>query len=183
VAGAGGDEVPHPAAPGELLAVGFAWLLPWSAFGLVALRREVRRALPDGIAPLVGWLFAPWVALSLLPSQQAQYVLPALPAGALLVGALASAPLGHALELGLRALGVAVGAALLAFGVAGGALLGPDVLEPSIRAALVGDVALRPGLVAAGAASCWRVCCRCAAARSGRARPEPWRFASPPRCS
>jgi 4-amino-4-deoxy-L-arabinose transferase-like glycosyltransferase len=152
VAGVGGDEVPHPAAPGELLAVGFAWLLPWSALGLAALRRETRRALPGGTAPLVGWLFAPWVALSLLPSQQVQYLLPALPAGALLAGALAGAPLARALERGLRALGAALGAGLLASGAALDALLAPDAFEPSIRAALAGDAVLRAGLAAAGAA-------------------------------
>jgi 4-amino-4-deoxy-L-arabinose transferase-like glycosyltransferase len=150
VAGAG-DDVPHAAAPGELLWVGFAWLLPWSAFGLAALSRETRAALPDGLRPLLGWLLAPWLVLSLLPSQQVQYLLPALPAGALLVGALAALPLGRALPLGLRALGAVAGAALLAFGVGADALLAPDAFDPSIRASLVGDGVLRAGLAAAGA--------------------------------
>jgi 4-amino-4-deoxy-L-arabinose transferase-like glycosyltransferase len=147
----GGDEVPHPGAPGELLAVGFAWLLPWSALGLAALRRDVRAALPRGLGPAAGWLFAPWIALSLLPSQQAQYMLPALPAGALLVGAVAGAPAGRGLALALRGLGAALGAALVAFGALAGALLRPDALDPGIRAALVADAWLRAGLVLAGA--------------------------------
>jgi 4-amino-4-deoxy-L-arabinose transferase-like glycosyltransferase len=155
----GGGEVPHPAPPGELLPVAFAWLLPWSALGLAAVRAEVRRALPGGLGPLAGWLFVPWVVLSLLPSQQVQYVLPGVPAGALLVGAVAGEPAGRALGGALRALGAAVGVALVAFAALAGVLVAPDAFDPPIRAALLADAVLRAGLTATGlgvlAASLW----------------------------
>jgi len=78
--------------PGFLLAVTLVGLLPWTLLGVplarlrAAWRQRAGLRPGGGHAALLGWILLPTLALSALQTQQPHYLLPALPALALLLG-------------------------------------------------------------------------------------------------
>jgi 4-amino-4-deoxy-L-arabinose transferase-like glycosyltransferase len=141
----------------------FTGFFPWSLVGLAALVPEVRRKLPPD--PRRTWLLR-WTVLGVLlfsipGSKRLVYLLPLLPALALVTASILPA-LGAAVRArratgALIALGAAVGLAMgLALGLAPGVVPGPESLAvPEVRRAaaaflLAGAASL--ALVAAGLA-------------------------------
>ena len=83
---------PHLRRPGFLLAATLIGMLPWLLLGtplgrLRASWRQAGGARPGAShAALLGWILLPAFLLSLLRTQQPHYLLPVLPAAALLLG-------------------------------------------------------------------------------------------------
>lgn len=136
-------DAPHLRPPGYLLAITLAGLLPWILLGtpLVRLRAAWRRRaggrLGGARAALLGWIVLPLLLLSLLRTQQPHYLLPALPAFALLLGQSLGAPERWAAR-------GAAGLAVLASAVlAIRAFAAPVFSEHPVELALAGDLPLR----------------------------------------
>jgi 4-amino-4-deoxy-L-arabinose transferase-like glycosyltransferase len=150
-----GGLAPHQHAPGWLLGVVCVGMLPWSAFALRALVRDRRK--PVGarwrqVAPLAGWLGVPAVLLSALPVQQPHYLLPALPAAALLLAPATHGAVPAAIGWPLRGLGAGLAASLLAAGLAPGWLLAwVDFDQSAAFAIALEDPILRLALCLGGA--------------------------------
>ena len=85
-------NAPHLRPPGFLLAVMLVGLLPWTLLGVplarlrAAWRQRAGMRPGGGHAALLGWILFPTLLLSALRTQQPHYLLPALPALALLLG-------------------------------------------------------------------------------------------------
>ena len=157
-------DAPHLRPPGFLLAVTALGFLPWTLFGVDRMVRAAVdgwrrsgwrpsewRETDAGTGALLGWLFLPLAFLSLLATQQPHYVLPGLPAAALLVArALDAAPTW--IRRSLAGLGVALSAGLLAAALGADAVFatGPPP-QPATQAALA-DLTLRGIAACAGGA-------------------------------
>ena len=89
---------PHLRPPGFLLGVTLLGLLPWTLLGVPlgrlrsAWRQRAGARLEGSRAALLGWIALPALLLSLLRTQQPHYLLPALPAIALLMGQAVTRP-------------------------------------------------------------------------------------------
>ncbi|HEY8156107.1 MAG TPA: phospholipid carrier-dependent glycosyltransferase [Myxococcota bacterium] len=122
-------RAPHLRPPGFLIGVTLLGLLPWLLLGapLGRLRsrwREAGSARPGASqAALLGWILLPALLLSLLRTQQPHYLLPALPAAALLLGQAVDRPERWATR-GTAALALLVSGVLLLHAIA--APLFPD---------------------------------------------------------
>lgn len=145
-------DAPHLRAPGFLLGVTLAGLLPFTLLGVPAAELRSRaRALrgwrpSPAAAALAGWCALPALVLSLLRTQQPHYLLPALPAAALLLAGPIAAPERWA-RRATAALALAAGAAM-----ALGAVLAPALVPAhEVAQALAHDDVLRAGTAGAGA--------------------------------
>jgi len=148
-------DAPHLHPPGFLLVTSLLGFLPWSLIAAGALPRLWRESggrRTPGVAPLLGWIGLPLGFLSLLETQQPHYLLPALPAAALGVGALLGDEPAAWVRRGLAGCGVALGAAAIAAGLALPRLLDGLGLEPAARAHLAADRPLRAVALGLGAA-------------------------------
>jgi len=91
-------HAPHLRPPGFLLGVTLIGLLPWTLLGtplgrLWSAWRQTVGTRPGGShAALLGWIALPALLLSMLQTQQPHYLLPALPAIALLLGQAVTRP-------------------------------------------------------------------------------------------
>lgn len=145
-------DAPHLRPPGFLLAVTLAGLLPFVWLGLPLARIRARARALRGWRPsaagaaLAGWCLVPALALSLLRTQQPHYLLPALPAAALLLAGPIVAPERWALRASVG-LATLIGVALVA-----AALLAPALVpDRELARTLAGDAVLRAGAALAGA--------------------------------
>lgn len=149
-----GTETKHRRLPGFALLIVAAGLLPWSVLALGALPRPSRAWWRPArrCAALLGFGLLPSALIALLPTQQPHYVLPALPALALLAGEALAAPVRAVAGRAVAALGVLVGLAALAAVVAlpAGVPLGKDV-DPVVTTRLEHDPLLLGGMALMGA--------------------------------
>ena len=112
-------DAPHLRPPGFLLGVALLGLLPWTLLGAPLGRLRALWRQRDGArlgashAALLGWIALPALLLSTLRTQQPHYLLPALPAIALLLGQAVSRPEPWAIR-STAALALLVSAALFA---------------------------------------------------------------------
>ncbi len=136
-------DAPHLRPPGWLLGVTLIGLLPWTLLGVPILRlRSAWRARTEtrpgaASAALLGWTLLPALLLAMLRTQQPHYLLPALPALALLFAQAVATPERWALR----------GAGMLAL-IASSvlwirALAAPVFTDNPAELALAADVPLR----------------------------------------
>lgn len=154
----GGTETKHRRFPGFALLIVLAGLLPWSVLALGALPRPERawwRPAPR-CAALLGFSLLPTLLIALLPTQQPHYVLPALPALALLAGEALARPVRRLALRVVGALGAVLGLALLATTVALliGVPLGKHV-DPQATTRFERDPALLVGFALIGGLLSW----------------------------
>ena len=106
----------------------FALMMPWSAFLPAALAEAHRKPGPDrtgaarrGHRFALVYFWATFIFFTLSGSRRSYYLLPILPAGALLVARMLAMPVQSLSSLGRRLLGL--GYAVVAIGVVGGAIV------------------------------------------------------------
>ena len=118
----GGAQEKHGAPPGTYL--GVVWLTFWPAAPLALLAAPFvwRERRDDGVALLLAWLVPFWLILEAVPTKLPHYVLPVLPALAILI-VLAFERRGASLAAGWRwAAGLLIAAVPVLFAVAAPAL-------------------------------------------------------------
>ncbi len=149
-----GTERKHRRFPGFALLVILVGGLPWSVLALGAMPRLRRGAWrpPPRVAALLGLGVVPSVLIACLPTQQPHYVLPALPALALLAGERLGGDARPWARRSMKALGgvfgvlLVVAAAVLALRVPLG-----SSLDPTVADAMRGDRWLQVAVALAGA--------------------------------
>ncbi|MBL8843354.1 MAG: phospholipid carrier-dependent glycosyltransferase [Planctomycetes bacterium] len=150
-----GTERKHHRFPGYALLIALAGMLPWSLLAIGALPRPARAwwRPPPRQAALLGFGLLPTVLIALLPTQQPHYILPALPALALLAGEALAAPPRRAASRSIGALAGLLALALLAAAIAlpFGVPLG-DAVDAEALEAIERDPLLLGGIVVGAAA-------------------------------
>ncbi|HVP31324.1 MAG TPA: glycosyltransferase family 39 protein [Myxococcota bacterium] len=144
-------DAPHLRPPGYLLLVTAAGLLPWTLLGVGRPPASPSDSAPRtmaGRAALLGWIVLPLVLLSLLRTQQPHYLLPVLPAAALLLAERVEGAPRRAVRAA-AALGVLLGAGLLAVPFAL-ARVGARHERDALVAFVAHDPAIAAGAVCAG---------------------------------
>ncbi|MFQ5458813.1 MAG: ArnT family glycosyltransferase, partial [Myxococcota bacterium] len=152
----------------------FIGLFPWVLFGLGGLWRawKAKRLtrMPPGAEALAGWVIVPLIVFTLIPSQQPHYVLPFVPAGALLL-AYAVQGAGRGVTRIFGALCVLVGAVLVIGWPLLRLILPPSLFGTRLFGALQGDT----GLYVAGTGAGIAVCLGGLALTRHRGGPAAWK--------